>query len=526
MENVMTARQLPPHPNLDQLKHQAKELLRGLRARTPGSLARLRVLPAFTGATDDALARVPVALHDAQSVIAREHGFASWNDLREAVEERTLAFDGALEQFLEAALGGRPDRAERLLALHPGIAQANLQTALVLGDAAGVEARLARDASLATRPGGRPGWEPLHYVCHTSLAHGAAARGEGLSAIARRLLELGADPNLRYPWLHHGVHRSVLWGAVRVVRHLPLAECLLQAGADPDDGVTLPLSASHGDLPALELLRAHGADVNQPWASDGAPTLYAILQWSPTLEGGFWLLEHGAHPNAAFAENGETPLHAAARLGALPLARALVERGADVGARRRDGRTPYALAVLHGNGELAEWLGARGTPETLAPVDRLTAACSSGDRATAQALLAEHPGLSSQLGTEHDAALHRAAERNDIRALELMLACGFDPNRPDDSIGKTALHSAAMAGWPEAVRVLLAHGASVHARDREFHGPPLVWAAEGSRSSPPGRDHAQVGRLLLQAGSPVEWEPGAEPSEAVREILAEWARAR
>src|SRR5437762_8913506 len=63
-----------------------------------------------------------------------------------------------------------------------------------------------------------------------------------------------------------------------------------------------------------------------------------------------------------------------------------------------------------------------------------------------------------------------AAERNDVGALEAMLACGFDPNRPDAGIGKTALHSAAMEGWPDAVRVLLAHGASVHVRDREFKG--------------------------------------------------------
>lgn len=518
------ARQLPPNPNLDQLKHQAKDLLRGLRARAPDALGRLRLLPAFAAASDEALGRAPVALHDAQSVIAREHGFDSWNALREAVEERTLAFEGALEQFLEAALGGRPDRAERLLALHPSIARANLQTALVLGDLAGVEAWLAKDPALATRIGGRPGWAPLHYVCHTALGHRDPARAEGLVAIARRLLELGADPNLRYPWRHHGVHRPVLWGAVRVARHLPLAELLLQRGADPDDGVTLTLSASNEDLPALELLRAHGADVNHPWATDGAPPLYAILQWCQGYAGAFWLLEHGADPKAAFAENGETALHAAARRGALPLAQALVARGAEVGARRGDGRTPYALAVLHGNGELAEWLGARGGAEALAPVDRLAAACSAGDREAARALLAEHPELPGQLGEEHHAALHRAAEENDVRALELMLRCGFDPNRPDASIGKTALHSAAMAGWPEAVRVLVEHGASVHVRDREFHGQPLIWAAEGSRAAPLGRDHARVGRLLLEAGSPAAWEPGAEPSEAVREIVDEWRR--
>jgi hypothetical protein len=79
-----------------------------------------------------------------------------------------------------------------------------------------------------------------------------------------------------------------------------------------------------------------------------------------------------------------------------------------------------------------------------------------------------------------------------------------------------------MAGQPESVRLLLAHGASVDVRDREFHGQPLIWAAEGSRSHEGEGDHAAVGRLLLEAGSPVEWEGGAEPSESILEIVTAW----
>jgi len=142
-------------------------------------------------------------------------------------------------------------------------------------------------------------------------------------------------------------------------------------------------------------------------------------------------------------------------------------------------------------------------------------------------LLAAKPGLTSEITDDHYIAFHQAAERNDLPALEAMLASGFDPNRPDTSIGKTALHSAAMEGWPDAVRVLLAHGASVHVRDREFNGPPLIWAAEGSRTEHrEGRDFAAVGKLLLDAGSPVEWaSPEAEPAEGITEIVEAWRRA-
>src|SRR5262245_48757979 len=69
----MTATQLPDHPNLDQLKRQAKDLLHSARANDPAALGRFRILPAFANASDAELTRRGLALHDAQSVIAREY---------------------------------------------------------------------------------------------------------------------------------------------------------------------------------------------------------------------------------------------------------------------------------------------------------------------------------------------------------------------------------------------------------------------------------------------------------------------
>jgi ankyrin repeat protein len=518
----MTARQLPERPNLDQLKRQAKDLLHSARARDHAALARFRILPSFARRPDGDLERAPVALHDAQSVVAREYGFDSWNALRERVEELTFEFGTAVEQFVEAATGRRRDRAERLLKLHPGIAGASFHTALIVGDAAAVEARLTADPALAVAPGGPRGWEPLHYVCHSVVGSGSAEREAGRVAIARRLIALGADPNTRFPWEHHGVRRPALWGAVCVVGSLALARALLEAGANPDDGVTLTLAAGMSDIAALELLRAHGANVNHPWATDGGMPLYEILHWAGKPDGARWLIEHGGAAHAAFAGNGETPLHVVAESWGPDLAELLVTHDADVNRRRSDGRTPYAVAELSGNRAVAEWLAAHGADQTMADVDRLVAACSRGDRAQAAAMLQRQPGLRAEISAEHYRALYRAAERNDTSALEAMLAAGFAIDRPDESIGKTALHVAAMEGWPEAVRVLLAHGASVSARDREFKAQPLIWAAEGARTSRTGRDHAAVGRLLLDAGSPIDWEPGAEPSEPILDIVNAW----
>ena len=454
----MSSRELPPRPNLDQLKRQAKELQHS--------------------------ASIP--LHEAQTRLAREYGFASWNKLRAAVAARTAD---------------------------------SFYTALTLGDAAAVNTLLDQDPSLATHAGGPRGWEPIHYVCHTETGDHA-----GLAEIARRLISLGADPNTRFPWLHHNVRRPVLWGASRQVRSLALVHVLLDAGANPNDGVTLPLAASAGDIPVLEALLARGAKVDQAWATDGATALYAMLNWSRTAGGALWLLDHGADPNAVFAENGETPMHVVARAWDVSLAEAMVARGAELDRPRADGRTPYAVAELNGNRAVADWLLAQGASPDLLEVDRLVAACSRGDRAAAAALLAGNPTLKGEITDDHYIAFHQAAERGDVGALEAMLVSGFDPNRPDAGIGKTALHSAAMEGWPDAVRVLLAHGASVHVRDREFKGQPLIWAAEGSRQQREGRDFAAVGKLLLSAGSPVDWQAGDEPAEGIVEIVAEWRR--
>ena len=518
----MTARQLPDRPNFDHLKRQAKDLLRAAGGHDGDALARFRILPAFAHHSDADLARAPLALHDAQSVIAREYGLDSWNALRERIEELTLEFGAAATSFIEAATDGRTDRAERLLALHPGMARANFHAALVLGDAETVEKRLTEDPRSALERGGPRGWEPLHYVCYTSIGARSDSREAGLVEIARRHIALGANPNLRFPWRHHEVERPVLWGAVFVVHSLPLARVLLDAGADPSDGVTLPLAASAGNIAVLDLLLSYGADVNRPWATDDSAPLYAILHWSRTTDGVRWLLAHGADPDPVFAANGETPLHVVAATWDAALAEELVNRGADVTRRRADGRTPYAVAELNGNRDVAAWLAAHGAPSELSDVDKLVAACSRGDRSAADAMLVQRPGLRNEIGPEHYPAFYRAAERNDLAALEAMLACGFDPDRADESIGKTALHVASMEGWPEATRLLLEHGASVAVRDHEFNAPPLIWAAEGSRGSRPGRDHAAVGRLLLDAGSPVEWQTGAEPAEAIVEVVNGW----
>jgi len=62
-QGVVMSRILPPHPNLEHLKKQAKELLHDLKQQNPAS-----------------------KLADAQYALAREYGFASWPKLKTYVE--------------------------------------------------------------------------------------------------------------------------------------------------------------------------------------------------------------------------------------------------------------------------------------------------------------------------------------------------------------------------------------------------------------------------------------------------------
>jgi hypothetical protein len=531
MEVVMTSQQLPERANLEQLKKQAKSLLRAAQAKEPAALQRFQALPPLTRRSFVELATMSLALHDAQSVIAREYGFKSWNELREYVQDRSLSFAAAADEFVRYATGGAPARALRLLGQYPAIAHANLYTELVLGDSEAVDARLRKHPEAAIPPGGIQNWEPLLYVCHTCLHQDAPERTAGLVAIARGLLARGANPNAEYHWnWHRELPRTALWGALCAVEHLPLAEVLLESAANPTDGVSMHITAGSGNLRALELLHRFGVNVNG--IPGGVPPLRYILGWAantPERSAGVrWLLEHGADPNLAWDEFGDAPLHIAAERWDVPMVESLVKYGADIHRRRADGRTAHTVAALHGNEDIAAWLLAHGAKDELSMLERFVSACARGDGVRAGEMLREHPDLHGELQREHHLLMHVQAERGDAAILDTMLACGFDPNAKDHD-GVTALHRAAMAGRAEAARVLLSYGASVHALDGMFSATPLVWASEGWSHDPrrDGADHVGVARLLIAAGSPLEWIPpeNAPSPEGTQEQLSELCRA-
>src|ERR1700756_2394891 len=74
-------------PNLENLKKQAKLVLRWHRDRYYPVAAQIRtVLPRFRQLSDPEILAAPFKLSDAQELVARQHGFESWQALKTGID--------------------------------------------------------------------------------------------------------------------------------------------------------------------------------------------------------------------------------------------------------------------------------------------------------------------------------------------------------------------------------------------------------------------------------------------------------
>jgi hypothetical protein len=121
--------ELPPRRNLESLKKEAKRWRDALRANDSDARARLeRALP-------DAPATP--TLRDVQHALAREHGFAGWPELKQAVEH---------------TLASRRDAGANALALYEAKAEAaGVHSVREDRPARGCEARTTRPVRSAGR---------------------------------------------------------------------------------------------------------------------------------------------------------------------------------------------------------------------------------------------------------------------------------------------------------------------------------------------------------------------------------------
>src|SRR5207247_4529044 len=195
---------LPQDPDIGQLRNQARELQRAVRAGNEKAQARVvRWHP-------DPPPPGQFRLTAAQLIRAREHGFPSWARLRRYIEivtagswtpsRRAPAGEPLPDRFLRlACLTSSDDEAAdraaaaRLLAEHPDLPERNLFVAAACADIAQMRRHLAARPSAAAETGGPHGWSPPLYQAYAR--HDLHPDRAAALETARLLMNAGADPN-------------------------------------------------------------------------------------------------------------------------------------------------------------------------------------------------------------------------------------------------------------------------------------------------------------------------------------------
>ncbi|MBX3531194.1 MAG: ankyrin repeat domain-containing protein [Rhizobiaceae bacterium] len=238
-------------------------------------------------------------------------------------------------------------------------------------------------------------------------------------------------------------------------------------------------------------------------------------------------LEGGADPNGI--ENPPAmatwlPVYHAAEAGRADMLALLVEFGADIDRRDRNGDRGLDWASRYGEMPVVALLvGAGATPDPR-EVDLdvnvpLVEAANGGHVDVANFLL--DSGANPNRGSRHDGTpLHEAARLGDPALAARLIAMGADPAAREDMTFKTPLHNAARWGRADAVRLLIEAGAPLDARDWDGQTPLWVAAWLGKH---------EIVELLMEAGAAVDIpdEEGRSPIVVAmtRRPAPDWEKA-
>ncbi len=456
--------------NLEQQKKQARELLRAIRAGNEDALSRLRRHHGRWTTVDEATVRQLLALHDAQFVLAREQGFASWPKLKAYAEPssrfphtRLFVADVAwitdrVHGLLRTRQSAGPAALEQIREWHPRFA-----------DCTDEEIRRAPftedDAQLVyAREHGFETWEDL-----TSRVNLLASR---------------TDTATTEPFM--AAFRALQSGEVASFEALLRANPRLVNERGTNGNTLLNLAVSFaakpdwkGGVSAIEALLAAGADVND--AND----------------------------------RGWTPLHAAAYANKPEIAAILLAKGAALDAEAHGaGGTPLIAALFWGHREVADLLGSHavspGNLRTAAGlgIPELVEACFSGEHTltpeagAARGFYRPHSGFpdwqpSTAPQEVLDEALVWACKSNRVRVLERIVRAGArldaDPYRG------TPLVWAAVCNCTEAAAWLLDHGANINQKSTFgglTHGQGVTALHMAAQSG-----HMPIVKLLVERGA-------------------------
>lgn len=481
---------LPARPDLEQLRKQAKDLLKSHQSGNAEALRRFQENhPDFSAVALPEIQAAAISLSDAQLVLAREHGFASWPKLKEHIEAILLETRDPLELFKQAFHADDASLFAKLLARYPAI-----------------KTRL-------NEPIGPFDSQPITHAKSRAMLDVFLAAGADINAKSRwwaggfGLLH-NAPPELCAYAIERGavvdVHAAARLGLMDRLRELVAADPKL-VHVRGGDGQT-PLHFA-GTVEVAEFLLAHGADMN---------ALDVDHESTPAQ----WMLGDRQEIARFLVRRGcQTDLMLATALGDLELVRrhldadpACIHLRVDdehfPKANPRSGGTIYQwtlgwhvsahdVARKFGHADVLRLLLERSPAEV-----KLLSVVLGNDEAAVKALLAEQPDLVARLSAATRRQLAHAARNNNLSAVRLLLQAGW----PVDAKGQhqgTALHWAAFHGNLEMVEAILPYRPPLDLPDADHHAPPIGWATFGSEHGwhRDTGNYAGVVSALIRAGA-------------------------
>src|SRR5262245_16380007 len=364
---------LPAQPSLEQLRKQAKDLIRAYRSGNVAAFSRLRT---HKSVISEPMGHHPATLADAQLCLAREHGFESWPKLKRHIlliqrpaDFHEPTWGASTWEFFTAVYEGDKGRVRQMLRDEPWLARAEYAYLQPLHYA--VKGGRIDMVRLLIEAGANPlaeGWSGRPLGDDTPLAR---ARDREQPEIIRLLEDAAAKPLTELPSrpelppdpideLERAMsmcgHKGNTKGALKLLEQHPnLAYA----------GLYEAVHQGHTKLPLL--LLEHGADPTKPWRWSCwfTPLMHSLRYNRPNYEMASMLMDHGVTANDANGM-GMSVLHILVSLGKPDAVSWILDRSADI--NRRDNEfdsTPLAWAARVGRAEMIELLLSRGALRTL-----------------------------------------------------------------------------------------------------------------------------------------------------------------
>ncbi|MEQ8675194.1 MAG: ankyrin repeat domain-containing protein [Aggregatilineales bacterium] len=460
------AKSIPPLPNLEFDKKQAKALLKALRAGDESAFTRFRTHhPRIQDTSLSDLPHTRITLADAQLVIAREYGVSSWSAyLREV---RTMMTEISLfDKAIDAVIHGNAATLKTLLTDHPELATARSlngkgkATLLHYVAANGVEDHLQQTppnaveiAEILFTAGADPN--------ATADIYGGGAGSTPLVGLVSSVHphEAGVQTDLVRVFVRHGAKPNGILGdgrplATALETWYPLAfKTLVDSGATLDN-LVFAASAGRNDLVETML----SAETLTPYTNALGEVIYdnetirQIAFVKACLCGQLATVQllqaHGVPLNGRI-KHSRTGLHEAAYGGELDVVRWLVDNGADVGIRDSQFNSlPVHWANAAGRRDVYDYLLPR-SPLTLADCAEF------GLIERVKAILDADPAMVN--GDNHNGApLFEAIGGGHMEIVRVLLDSSADTTLTN-SRGMTALELATRRGHERIAELIRKH---------------------------------------------------------------------